>query len=151
MTTSINELIEKMAFTMIDTSLPDDWTHVSAIYFSVVRYSRLGIYYYQLDNNEGNLYYPGDELPYSQRPFSLFTNLRQEMAKINEGKGAWYIAKMEIQKNGKFNIQFDYDNKPDLSFEIPDEVFIEDFEQFPRDEKYIPDWLREILVRYGKL
>ncbi|MFN8356706.1 MAG: DUF600 family protein [Spirosomataceae bacterium] len=145
----MNEYIEKIS-NLIPIHVKNiNWIRVEATFTCVSIYSQL-LGKVTLTDSKRKLFsfWNGN---YQEDPTALLISLRELMGKEQEKKGAWYIARMEIPKNGKFNIQFDYDTKPDLSFEIPDEVFIEDFEQFPRDEQYIPDWLREILVRHGKL
>jgi hypothetical protein len=72
--------------------------------------------------------------------------LREAMYETAPNKGAWYSMDMQINKNGKFDIKFDYNNKPNFSIPIEELDFIRDYEKFPRQGEIIPDWLNKILT-----
>lgn len=72
-------------------------------------------------------------------------SLREEMYKLSPGQGAWYSAYFTVQKDGKFQTNFDYDDKPAFKYTPDKDKFIDDLKVFPREESLIPKWLNEIL------
>jgi FKBP-type peptidyl-prolyl cis-trans isomerase (trigger factor) len=54
---------------------------------------------------------------------------------------------LTILPSGNFNIQFEYEIKPEFSIPLEDSDFIKDYQKFPRSKDYIPEWLRVILER----
>lgn len=75
----------------------------------------------------------------------LIKSLREEMYNFSPNKGAWYTAYITILNNGKFQTNFDYENKPEFKYEPSKDKFEDDIKTFPRDESLIPSWLKEII------
>ena len=73
--------------------------------------------------------------------------LREVMYNLTPEKGAWYSMEMTILPSGNFNLQFEYEIKPEFSILLSDLDFIKDFQKFPRIKEFIPEWLDEILKR----
>jgi hypothetical protein len=61
-----------------------------------------------------------------------------------EGKGTWFSFEYVITPPGRFNVTYNYDEDPGITFPTAF-GFTNDLVYFPRDEDYIPDWLREKL------
>jgi hypothetical protein len=61
-----------------------------------------------------------------------------------EGKGTWFSFEYVITPPGKFNVTYNYDEDPAITFPTAF-GFTNDLKYFPRDEEYVPDWLREKL------
>ena len=72
-------------------------------------------------------------------------SLREQMYILSPDKGAWYSAYFTLDNTGKFQINFDYDNKPEFKYTPGKEKFIDDLKTFPRDESSTPQWLMEIV------
>ena len=72
--------------------------------------------------------------------------LREEMYKLSPDKGAWYTSIISVTNEGKFNIDFDYDEKPEFKYEPTPDKFIDDLNTFPREKDLIPDWLNNIIA-----
>ncbi|WP_234401625.1 hypothetical protein [Thermobifida halotolerans] len=49
-----------------------------------------------------------------------------------------------VTRPGNYTVHFDYDKDPGITFPTS-QGFTQDLKYFPRDEDYIPDWLREKL------
>jgi hypothetical protein len=73
--------------------------------------------------------------------------LREAMYSTAPEKGAWFSMEMIIKRDGKFELKFDYDNKPEFSIPLDDEDFVKDFRKFPRTNDTMPKWLFDILKR----
>ncbi|CAM3753063.1 hypothetical protein [Nocardiopsis rhodophaea] len=77
-------------------------------------------------------------------PDSILGMLRELRAGMyQEAKGTWYSMKYTIVRPGNFNTEFNYDSDPGFTFEPTPEEFVRDLQYFPRDDEYIPAWLRE--------
>jgi hypothetical protein len=61
-----------------------------------------------------------------------------------EGKGAWFSFEYVITPPGRFNVTYNYDEDPGITFPTAF-GFTNDLKYFPRDEEYMTDWLREKL------
>ena len=73
----------------------------------------------------------------------MIDDLRAGM--YQEGKGTWFSMEYVITRPGKFNVTYNYDDDPGITF--PTALgFTNDLTYFPRDEEHIPDWLREKLA-----
>lgn len=74
----------------------------------------------------------------------LFMNLRKAVYQKNIDRGTWYTAEIEVNPDGEFSVHFEYDRKPEFSYEPSDDKYITDLLSFPRENQYIPDWLKKI-------
>lgn len=61
-----------------------------------------------------------------------------------EGKGTWFSFEYVITPPGGFNVTYNYDEDPGITFPTAF-GFTNDLVYFPRDEEYMTDWLRERL------
>jgi len=69
-----------------------------------------------------------------------FERLRLQM--YQPGKGAWLTATLTITSDGHFSTDFDYDHEPRWSIPVDPATYAADLEEFPRDARYIPAWMR---------
>jgi hypothetical protein len=58
------------------------------------------------------------------------------------GKGAWFTARLEVERSGRFSAEFDYDGEPDFTPPLTPSAYALDLERFPRADEHIPSWLR---------
>ncbi|WP_150249366.1 antitoxin YezG family protein [Nocardiopsis deserti] len=72
----------------------------------------------------------------------MLDDLRAGM--YQEGKGTWFSFEYVITPPGRFNVTYNYDEDPGITFPTAF-GFTNDLKYFPRDEEYIPGWLREKL------
>ncbi|MFD0852261.1 hypothetical protein ACFQ07_08510, partial [Actinomadura adrarensis] len=70
----------------------------------------------------------------------MMDELRREM--YREGKGAWFTARLDIGRDGRFSAEFDYDCEPEFTPPLTPSAFAKDLERFPRSEEHIPRWLK---------
>ena len=73
--------------------------------------------------------------------------LREELYKLSPNKGPWYTCIITVTSDGKFNIDFDYDEKPKFKYDPSPDKFIDDLKVFPRDKELVPEWLNDILLK----
>ncbi|MFF5263377.1 hypothetical protein ACFY4C_30985 [Actinomadura viridis] len=62
------------------------------------------------------------------------------------GKGAWFTARLEVERGGGFHVEFDYDGEPDFTPPLTPSAYALDLERFPRSAEHIPGWLRDKLA-----
>jgi hypothetical protein len=70
----------------------------------------------------------------------MMDELRREM--YREGKGAWFTARLDIGRDGRFSAEFDYDSEPEFTPPLTASAYAKDLERFPRAEEHIPRWLK---------
>ncbi|MFC5997809.1 hypothetical protein ACFP6A_03595 [Quadrisphaera sp. GCM10027208] len=77
-----------------------------------------------------------------------FRALRDSM--YRPGRGTWYTATATLYPDGRFSLDVDYDHEPQWDSPTSPGHYVEDAEQYPRDEKHTPDWLRQRLTEATK-
>ncbi|MFI0409790.1 hypothetical protein [Actinomadura sp. 3N508] len=66
-------------------------------------------------------------------------------AMYRQGKGAWFTARLQVERSGRFSAEFDYDGEPDFTPPLTSSAYVKDLNRFPRTDEHIPDWLRDKL------
>jgi hypothetical protein len=79
----------------------------------------------------------------------LFMDLRKAMYDLSPEKGAWFTCEITVFSDDKFETKFNYDDKPNFSYEPTDDKYADDLKTFPREANLVPDWLREKIGRVG--
>lgn len=143
----VNELIKKIAETTLK-SIPVDFDWEFAVYSSsiLITYSESSSKIVKGDIEKSLSVKFRDENGKAMHPNPVW-QLREAMYNDAPKKGAWFSMEMRISKERKFDIRFDYENKPVFSIPLEDLDFIKDYQKFPRDKELIQDWLLEILVK----
>ncbi|MCD2422963.1 immunity protein Imm5 [Niabella pedocola] len=73
--------------------------------------------------------------------------LRDAMYRCRPAEGAWYKMELLIEAGDAHAFSFFYDTQFPFFNSWADQLdFIKDFETYSRDEAFIPEWLKEILV-----
>ncbi|MCP9954610.1 antitoxin YezG family protein [Actinomadura madurae] len=57
-------------------------------------------------------------------------------------KGAWFTARLQVERSGHFSAEFDYDGEPEFTPPLAPSAYALDLDRFPRADEHIPDWLR---------
>ncbi|TCO26114.1 hypothetical protein EV652_1075 [Kribbella steppae] len=136
MTETPNEMDSIDAIARALTSgLPANWSEVTATYRATAPYAELDAEVIGPSGESGQV----DPLPEGLE--SYFETLRLQM--YQPGKGAWLTARVTITPEGRFSTDFDYETEPAWSIPVNVEIYVADLAEFPREDKYIPDWLRE--------
>lgn len=130
---------QQQILTQIGTKLlvevPEDWERVTYFIQSVIDHSSAEVVVEFPDGTSRRESLPAEV-------FSLTDELRAGM--YQEGKGTWFSMRYVISRPGKFNVDFDYDEDPGITFPTS-QGFTKDLRYFPREEANIPEWLREKL------
>ncbi|WUH96696.1 antitoxin YezG family protein [Spirillospora sp. NBC_00431] len=62
-----------------------------------------------------------------------------------DGQGAWFTARLQVERSGRFSAEFDYDGEPDFTPPLTSSAYAVDLDRYPRSDEHIPGWLREKL------
>lgn len=146
--TTINQLISEIGIISVKSVPPDSkWDKIVFSINILITYSENTTEFYNKEEVKGTLGRYTDE--HGKRISSSNTawQLREEMYRESSENGAWYFMEMTILPEGKFHIQFNYDNRPEFSIPLDDSDFVKDYQKFPRSNECMPEWLREIIER----
>lgn len=126
----------------------DGWKTFTIIAKVISKFVEIEAFY--VDNDGEKIFfdpkYPSTENRDEDLTF-LFINLRKAVYEKNTDKGTWYTAEINVDSEGEYSLNFEYDNKPEFSYEPSDDKYIDDIGRFPRNSEYIPEWLKEILEK----
>ena len=151
MTDDIQDLLQHIGQLGFN-SLPDEkWNTIILTVRAIAPYAELNASYVHNEKQFVPLtfFIKDRHLEYDEQAAHSFEKLRQLMYDQAPFRGAWYTAVMTITSNGKFDTEFEYDNKPAFDYESEDEGYVRDFQHFPRNEDSTPDWLKEIVQQHG--
>ena len=123
------DLLQGIGQALVD-EVPDDFATAQAVCAMVGFQARFSCTYVGASGDRTTIGMPDDL-------YELFLELRD--ATFESGKGAWYTAVFDVDAEGKFGIDFDYDSKPSL-VSATDDDYLEDLEKYPRDAALIPAW-----------
>jgi hypothetical protein len=73
------------------------------------------------------------------RAMTFMDELRAQTYRAD--RGAWFTARLEIERSGRYTVEFDYDNEPDFQPELDGSAYALDLDRFPRADEHTPDWL----------
>ncbi|HET6989510.1 MAG TPA: hypothetical protein VFI00_22970 [Kribbella sp.] len=118
----------------LTAGLAPGWREVSAVYRATAPYAELDGTVLGPDGERTQL----DPLPDGLE--DLFEALRRQM--YQPGKGAWLTAYVSVTADGHFSTDFDYDHEPGWSIPVDAGIYSADLAEFPRDDQYVPVWLR---------
>lgn len=71
---------------------------------------------------------------------NLLGRLRQNS--YRSGRGTWFSIELIVNRSGSITTHFNYDDEPCYDLPIPLEYYAKDFEEFPRSEAFVPEWLK---------
>ncbi len=120
------------------------WSKSEFYFYSVGRCSYTNFYYYK--GNEPVLF----EFDINVTIFlsSEIRTLKGLMYSLCPQEGAFYLCKITIDSDNNMDVRFAYDTRNEkLKSTFRDNEFCEDFSKYPREQKFIPDWLADILKR----
>ncbi|MBB5806083.1 hypothetical protein F4560_005851 [Saccharothrix ecbatanensis] len=81
-------------------------------------------------------------------PSEGLTAAFQEMRQVlyQPGRGTWFSARCVVNAPARIDVTYNFDHDPKFDPPVPAADFARDLQAFPRDEAYVPDWLRAKLV-----
>ncbi len=96
-----------------------------------------------IDNNDLAIY--SMQFNFSEK----LLDIKRIMYSYAPEEGAWLMFDLTIGENRKFEAEFNYDkNDPFFRTNITYVNFINEMKEFPRKSRFIPNWLRTILIEH---
>lgn len=130
------ELMQRIGGMLLDVA-PEGFRRVDVVVRMTVAVQDVTITVYMPDGSTPEVFPPEGLVP-------AFAELRQVVH--TPGRGTWFSARCVINAPTRIDISYNMDHDPLWNPPIPAAHFAEDLEVFPRDEVYVPDWLREKLA-----
>lgn len=132
-----NGLMQQIGDAVLDV-LPARWRRVDLLVRMTVAVHDLALTVYLEDGSTADVEAPDG------RVVAAFAELRRMLCR--PGRGTWFAARLSVDPPGRMNISYNLDHDPKWFPPIPASYWVRDLEAFPRDEEFIPDWLREKLA-----
>ncbi|MFI6346050.1 hypothetical protein [Streptomyces sp. NPDC050560] len=130
-----HELLEQVTALVVDT-LPPSWLEAVIVYRHVGRANDASVSVKDAGGSE-QMWEPPVET------WGLFQRLRDGM--YREGEGTWFSVRYLVRASGRFEVDYDWTNRPDFADFPPADQFAAEQERFPREEAHMPDWFRQQL------
>lgn len=118
-------------------TVPGNWLELKIAFRSVVDVNEVEFVMDMADGTTTGFYGNARVL------IGLLSELRRES--YRRGVGTWFSVELVIARSGKITGQCNYGEEPSWDLSIPAECYARDLEIFPRDEEFIPAWLRRKL------
>lgn len=131
-----DELLQHIGGMLLDVA-PDDFRRIDLLVRMTVAVQDATL----------KVYMPDRGTPEAMPPEGLiaaFQELRQVL--YQPGRGTWFSARCVVNAPARIDITYNFDHDPRFDPPVPAADFARDLEAFPRDEAFVPDWLRAKLV-----
>ncbi|MFW5415996.1 DUF600 family protein [Nocardiopsis sp. CNT-189] len=138
----INDLISGIAESVVSVA-PDGWIEVGLNSANVALFQKISA---PVLLEGGEVYDNVSQI--SSSTMKMVRTLREEMYK--SGKGTWYSMGIVITKEGKYRVEYNYDEPLSVDLPIPDNYYALDLNFFPRDANCIPGWVAKKLEKVNK-
>ncbi|GLW62820.1 hypothetical protein Arub01_10640 [Actinomadura rubrobrunea] len=116
---------------------PHGWEHMEFVFRATVGIDSSTLQVVDADGDVRPTTVPGQAA-------DKMDDLRRLM--YREGEGAWFTARLRVERSGRFSAEFDYDGEPDFHPPLTADAYALDLERFPRSAEHVPDWLRARLA-----
>ncbi|GAA1347050.1 hypothetical protein [Saccharothrix algeriensis] len=131
-----DELLQRIGGLLLDAA-PEDFRRIDLLVRMTVAVQDLALTVYRPDGSTPEVL-PPEEL----------TAAFQEMRRVlhQPGRGTWFSCRCVVNAPVRIDITYNFDHDPLFSPPVPAADFARDLEVFPRDEVFLPDWLRAKLA-----
>jgi hypothetical protein len=130
------ELMQEVGGLLLDVA-GEDFRRVDVLVKMTVAVHDLTMTVYLTDGSTAEVAPP-------ERLLTAFAELREVVHR--PGRGTWFSARAVLNAPARIDITYNLDHDPQWRPEIPAVHFVRDLEVFPRDEVFVPDWLRSKLT-----
>ncbi|MFB4317472.1 hypothetical protein [Actinomadura sp. 21ATH] len=127
-----NEVLQEMTL-LLTHSLPEGWEEATVAYRALGSHSEMLAQVQRLGRRLPSPYAPPPELA------ELFERLRAGM--YVPGRGTWFTATYKLTYPASYDVRYDGDNEPSWVSAPPEGARAEEARRFPRDARYLPEWL----------
>lgn len=139
----INELVNELVSTFVGCLDNQIWEKCVVKFYAIYPFIQMKGDYF-LDGKVIS-FNPNVKTNFGKHASLRIGDLRKLMYDLNPEMGAWYTMIIEIENSGKFNVNYDYDNKPPFTYEPSKEKYIAEVKEYPRENSMTPSWLNEII------
>ncbi|WP_119729456.1 antitoxin YezG family protein [Thermomonospora amylolytica] len=112
---------------------PPGWRRLSFAFYATVGIDSACLEAVCMDGTVRPLVPPGRAVKYMDE-------LRADT--YRRDKGAWFTARLDIERSGRYSVEFDYDSEPDFRPRLTASAYALDLDRFPRSREHTPGWLR---------
>ena len=131
-----DELLQVIGGLLLDAA-PDGFRRVDVLVRMTVAVQDIALTVYMPDGSTPEVL-PPEGLP------EAFGEVRQVL--YQPGRGAWFSCRCVVNAPLRIDITYNFDHDPQFVPPVPAADFARDLEAFPRDEAFVPDWLRAKLA-----
>ncbi|MBB5954981.1 hypothetical protein FHS29_001551 [Saccharothrix tamanrassetensis] len=131
-----DELLQRIGGLLLDAA-PEDFRRIDLLVRMTVSVQDLALTVYRPDGSTPEVL-PPEELT------AAFQEMRQVL--YQPGRGAWFSCRCVVNAPVRIDITYNFDHDPQFSPPVPAADFARDLKVFPRDEAFVPDWLRAKLT-----
>ncbi|CAL9674435.1 hypothetical protein SUDANB95_07730 [Actinosynnema sp. ALI-1.44] len=131
-----DELLQVIGGLLLDAA-PDGFRRIDLLVRMTVAVQDLAL----------TVYMPDGSTPEVLPPEGLaeaFAQMRQ--ANYQPGRGAWFSCRCVVNAPLRIDITYNFDHDPQFDPPVPAADFARDLAAFPRDDAFVPDWLRAKLA-----
>jgi hypothetical protein len=115
---------------------PPGWRRLSFAFYATVGIDSASLETVCMDGSTRRLVPPG-------RAIRHMDELRT--ATYRADRGAWFTARLDIERSGRYSVEFDYDGEPDFTPPLTASAYALDLDRFPRSSEHTPGWLKDKL------
>ncbi|REE99291.1 hypothetical protein [Thermomonospora umbrina] len=115
---------------------PPGWRRLTFAFYATVGIDSASLEAVCMDGGTRTLVPPGRAMRYMDE-------LRT--ATYRRDKGAWFTARLDIERSGRYSVEFDYEGEPDFTPPLTASSYALDLDRFPRSNEHTPAWLRDKL------
>jgi len=138
--TGVDDLYERIGRALLDAA-PEGWAELRTDYVRAGRTAEYQCWALLADGSARDLGRVSPDLSKALKGLRVLL--------YQQGKGAWYTARIVVTPDRRLSVGLDYDNEPQWRFRVVPETYVEDVEMFPREESALPQWLKEKLRDAG--
>ncbi|MFI9007330.1 hypothetical protein ACIGNX_08890 [Actinosynnema sp. NPDC053489] len=131
-----DELLQQIGGMLLDAA-PDGFRRIDVLVRMTVAVQDVALKVYLPDGGTPDVLPPDGLVP-------AFQEMRQVL--YQPGRGTWFSARCVVNAPVRIDITYNFDHDPRFEPPVPAEDFARDLQVFPRDEAFVPDWLRSRLV-----
>ncbi|MBW4716080.1 hypothetical protein [Saccharothrix obliqua] len=127
-----DELLQRIGGLLLDAA-PDDFRRIDLLVKMTVAVRDLALTVYRPDGSTPEVLPP-------EGLTEAFEEMRQVL--YQPGRGAWFSCRCVVNAPARIDITYNFDHDPLFTPPVPAADFARDLEAFPRDDAFVPDWLR---------
>ncbi|RKT57637.1 hypothetical protein [Saccharothrix australiensis] len=131
-----DELLQRIGGLLL-AAVPEDFRRVDLLVRMTVAVQDLALTVYRPDGSTPEVLPP-------EGLTAAFREMREVL--YQPGRGTWFSCRCVVNAPARIDITYNFDHDPLFAPPVPATDFARDLAAFPRDDAFIPDWLRAELA-----